>query len=239
MSSGRIKQTSLPKGVPQDSGEQPLSSGDVARSRNDGTKTIALIEAVAEAKNRNHSMVALARYVAEQFPHSTVRCGIGSVRIRRLFDSHLGWLSPASEIFRQAELMWDEDSKTVPTKPDLPNQPSPTSPPTTTDDIRLNIDDETSLGRCVLWIENGHVSAADRVWLRRALPTLRALLWRRGGGLWFHLSRLISGTVLFVSRLRGFGNSFCAAAGDLAGLLPRSLQDRGPPETIADHRCPL
>ena len=156
-------------------------------------KTILLIESVAKTKDRNQAMVAIVNHATAQFPGSTVRCGIGATRLRRYYDNRLGWLGPASDLFQEAAEKWDDDSATLPTSTTDPNELQPQQQPKNKDLVRFNIDDEVGLGRCVLWINDAKLSASDRGWLRRALPSLRAILWLRGGGAIGQLARWMSG----------------------------------------------
>lgn len=146
----------------------------------DLAKTLLLIESVAKAKDQNQALVSIVIQAAVQFPGSNVRCGIGTTRLRRYYDHRLGWLSPTSDLFQDAATNWDDDSATLPTRPSLPLEYHQQSTSAADDLIRLNIDDDVGLGRCVLWINDGDLTANDRIWLRRALPSLRAILWRRG-----------------------------------------------------------
>lgn len=163
----------------------------------DLTKTLLLVESVAKARNQSHAVIALVHQTADHFPGSTVRCGIGATRLRRYYDNRLGWLSPASDLFQIAAADWDDDSATLPTRPSRPHEIQQQNPQSQDSHLRLNIDDEVGLGRCVLWIEGGDLTSNDRSWLRRVLPSLRAILWPRSGGAIKRLARSISqgGTV--------------------------------------------
>ncbi|MCA9136450.1 MAG: efflux RND transporter periplasmic adaptor subunit [Planctomycetales bacterium] len=156
---------------------------EAARVQDQWAKTLGLIEVAGEAKDQNECVVAMVGYLANQFPGSSVRCGIGTTRLRRYFDSRLGWLGPASDLFQMGCEVWEEDAATLPGRPAIPPQSSTTSTSTSIESLRLNIDDDVRLGRCVLWIDNVDLAAADRVWLRRALPALRSIMWNRRGGL--------------------------------------------------------
>lgn len=192
MNTRRLSQTTepIPAHAPDD--ETSSAATDAAltlenrspeSSADDWAKSLAVIEAVANAKTRTNAVVALVKSAAGYFPNSNVRCGIGTTRLRRFYDSRLGWLTPASELFQHASESWDEDLSTVPTRPEYPGLTTSQRQPESSDRIRLNIDDEVGLGRCVLWVENGALTVNDRVWLRRTLPSLRAILWQRNASL--------------------------------------------------------
>ncbi|MCO8122208.1 efflux RND transporter periplasmic adaptor subunit [Stieleria sp. TO1_6] len=161
-------------------------------AQTDWAKALTLVESVARSGNRQDAVVALVKQLTVEFPASKVRCGLGTTRLRRFFDSQLGWLGPASDLFRSAAAGWDEDAAPLPTRPALPGDPAPQSLDGQIGPLRLNIDDEHGLGRCVLWIDGVDLTHSDRIWLRRGLPALRAVLWQRSGGLFFQLSRWIS-----------------------------------------------
>jgi hypothetical protein len=154
--------------------------------RIDWQKTVALIESVAEARDRNLALMALVDSVATRFPHCTVRCGIGAARLKRFYDRRLGWLGPASELFQEAAAKWEDES--VASSKDQPAEKQPAL----LESIRINIDDQMGLGRFVLWIEGNSLTGSDRLWLRRAIPTLRAMLWHRSGGPLTQLARRLS-----------------------------------------------
>ena len=201
-------------GKPIPSGKASASpDGDAARlnviraasgSSADWAKTVALIERVAEAKDQSEAVMALVQCIAKQFPASKVCCGIGSVRMRRYYESRLGWLGPASELFQKAAESWDDETPSLPTRPAVPTEIVAKSEQKPSDSVRLNLDEDFGLGRCVLWIDGGPVTAADRTWLRRALPALRAIVWTRSGSLAAQLSRALSLSGLSTRILLGF-----------------------------------
>ncbi|QDV44673.1 hypothetical protein Enr13x_45410 [Stieleria neptunia] len=197
-----------PSGHASASPESDAARPDAVRaevgSSADWAKTVALIEAVVEAKDQSEAVMALVQCIAKQFPASSVRCGIGTTRLRRFYESRLGWLGPASELFQTAAESWDEESPSLPTRPAVPTERIAKDEPKPSDAIRLNLDDDVGFGRCVLWIEGGPVTAADRTWLRRALPALRAIVWTQSGGVAAQLSRSLSRSGLSTRILLGF-----------------------------------
>ncbi|MCC9603142.1 efflux RND transporter periplasmic adaptor subunit [Stieleria sp. JC731] len=161
-------------------------------------RSLALIERMAETSDRYDAISIMVRFVAHEFPTCNVRCGIGAASIRRFLDSKLGWLGPASDLFRQASEKWDEDTKLINAALGSDaafdgDEMTAGSLSGSGQSVRLNIDDEVGLGRCVLWIEGADAVKQDRVWLRRALPTLRSLLWHRSGGFISQTLRHLSG----------------------------------------------
>ncbi|OYP31161.1 efflux RND transporter periplasmic adaptor subunit [Rhodopirellula sp. MGV] len=161
-------------------------------------RSLAIVEQMAAASDRTAAITLLVKFVSEQYPGCLVRCGIGGATIRRLLDSKLGWLGPASELFQQASERWDEDAKLIrtPTSAEVAfdgDQLTGSSLSGEDRSVRMNIDDEMGLGRCVLWIEGNRVIERDRVWLRRALPSIRSLLWHQSGGWLTQTVRQLSG----------------------------------------------
>lgn len=196
-----------PSGPASASQDSDAAHRDVTRaesaSSGDWAKTVTLIEVVAEANDQSEAVMALVQCIAKQFPASSVRCGIGTTRLRRFIEARLGWLGPASELYQNAAESWDEEASPVPTRPSVPTELAAKNQQKDSDSIRLNLDDEVGLGRCVLWIEGGPVTVADRAWLRRALPALRAILWTRSGGVAAQLSRWLAQSGLSTRILAG------------------------------------
>ena len=164
----------------------------------DLSKSIGLIESIAGEKNRDQAILAMMRFIGEQLPQASVRCGIGSSQMRRFVDRKLGWLAPASDLFQQASLKWHDDTASLPTKPSIPATRKSQDRDQPVQTIRLNIDDYNSLSRCVIWIDGEGIRERDRVWLRKALPSLRAIFWQRTGGMLGQLqSALAAGGLTF------------------------------------------
>ncbi|WP_220498429.1 efflux RND transporter periplasmic adaptor subunit [Stieleria mannarensis] len=158
----------------------------------DSAKSLALIQCVAEAKDQTAAIIAMVNFIAKQFPTSRVRCGLGASQMRRFYECRLGWLGPASELFQNAAEGWNDDASSLPTRPDVPAMETTQNSVAPSDLLRLNLDDDVGLGRCVLWIDGGELTPADRTWLRRALPSLRAIVWMRGGGVMTQFWRWLS-----------------------------------------------
>lgn len=172
------------------------SAGENARVHDQWTKTLELVEKAVDAKNRNECVVAIVNYIAIQLPNGSVRCGIGSTRLRRYFDCRLGWLGPASDLFQRASDLWQDDSVTLPTRPSLPSESKSTTSAEPIAVLRLNIDDDVGLGRCVLWIEDARLTSADRSWLRNSLPALRPIIWKRHGGVMTDIGQTLAASGL-------------------------------------------
>jgi biotin carboxyl carrier protein len=150
------------------------------------------VEALSKAVDQKAATVALVNGIAEQCPGGRVRCGIGDRRLKRLYDLRLGWLSPTSEVFIQAESCWNEpESQGGNGKLSLTgDQKAATANDQT--DFRLNIDAPNGVGRCVLWVEERSLHPATRDLLRTCRPTFQALLWQRSLGLLSHLTQTLS-----------------------------------------------
>lgn len=184
-------------GSMQPSGEGPVASmpgagASAPSSAHDAvTHSLMLIEAVAQTKDQNDAIVALTKQAAEILPHFSIRCGIGSTRLRRFYDSRLGWLGPASELFQSAAARWNDD-ETLSLSSVNPIAKTRDPIDAREGGARFNLDDDAGLGRCVLWIEGGTVSEQNRWWIRRCLPVLRTILWQRTGGIASHLFRTLA-----------------------------------------------
>lgn len=165
-------------------GARPL----VKRKTNDLGRAMQLIEVVAETRDQPSAVVALVNRIAELFPNASVRCGLGARRMRRFYDSRLGWLGSTSDLFKNADRHWNDDGKKVPTGKSNAGESASDAAPV----VRLNIDDQVGLGRCVLWIDGIEIETKDRIWLRKTLPGLRSLIWQRTGGVLSHLARNLS-----------------------------------------------
>ena len=194
-----ISPTALPTssiGQPATRSTAPRRASDdssSAVSSLDYSNAIGLIEAVAPFKQREQAVIAMVRFIARVLPDATVRCGIGTIRLHRLFDSRLGWLSNTSDLFEKTADQWEDDAASLPTRPAVPRIMNADRTSRAHARLRLNIDDDSSVGRCVLWIQGGTLGADDRAWLRKSLPTLRVLIWHRSGGVLGTLRRLLWG----------------------------------------------
>ena len=180
--------------VELDPGQPDL--GQTALHSTQWMHALALIESIVETTDQQAAVTALVGTIAEVFPEASIRCGIGTAKLKKLYDRKLGWLGESSELFRDAARDWNDEDAKVSTRSASEDTTSPyqlekteTAAPKSM--LRLNIDDSVGLGRCVLWIDGQVIHPADRLWLRRALPTLRAVLWQRTGGVFSSLTRPI------------------------------------------------
>ncbi|MEL6110223.1 MAG: biotin/lipoyl-binding protein, partial [Planctomycetota bacterium] len=148
---------------------RPLAS-NADPSATEWTTAMRLIESVAAAKDQADAAMELVTELARLFPGTNVRCGLGGNRLSRLCDAKLGWLGPSSDGFQQMNVSWNDESGTPKTADD-----SVASHPQT---LRLNVDESTGAGRCILLLQGQAIAERDRLWLRRSLPTLRLLLWK-------------------------------------------------------------
>lgn len=158
-------------------------------SADDFQQTIGLIESIAPERQRRRAAIQLVKYTANALPGTTVRCGLGTNRMRLLFDCRLGWINPTSELFEKTSAIWEDDEPKISTQGPLP---ATTPTPQKSDSLRLNIDDRDSLGRCSLWIDGRPLTWNERAWLRKSLPTLRVLMWDRSGGMFGSLGRSLA-----------------------------------------------
>jgi len=67
-----------------------------------------LIFATSNARNRSGAVVAMVEWLAKSIPGCSVRCGIGTTKIKRLFDSRLGWLGAESSLHRELGARWQD-----------------------------------------------------------------------------------------------------------------------------------
>ncbi|MCD0459037.1 efflux RND transporter periplasmic adaptor subunit [Roseiconus lacunae] len=198
--------------------EKPTVASDVICEQDDGLanlkssaatvdlRSIELIELIAATTDRLEAISLLVRFVGDQYPDCSVRCGIGAASMRRFMDRKLGWLGPASDLFQQAMRQWEDDPQTNRHPNENGERQSLANLPVdaqqkgfedaTSQDslvrnsiVRINIDDDQGPGRCVLWIDGDSIKREDRSWLRKTLPTVRSLLWHQSGTVTSHLLR--------------------------------------------------
>ncbi|KAA5545910.1 efflux RND transporter periplasmic adaptor subunit [Roseiconus nitratireducens] len=171
----------------------PKTVGSVERSVNAGwINSLALVEAVAKARTESETVTTLVAEISRRLPGASVRCGIGGTSIRRLYDNRLGWLGPSSDLFQYASSCWNDDPAALPMRDKNQSQVSEDRVAAQPGLLRLNIDDEVGLGRCVLFLQTAEVDDVDRRWLRSTLPALRAIIWQRTGGMFSQLVRFLA-----------------------------------------------
>ena len=77
---------------------------------------LSLIDAVCRSKNRREALAELVDFLAGQSPDCTIRGGIGTQKLNRLYDPKLGWLGPESSLFDPMRQWWEEpapESETI------------------------------------------------------------------------------------------------------------------------------
>jgi len=67
-----------------------------------------IMAAISDAKNRADAVVAMVDNFAKAMPGVSVRCGFGKAKLRRMYDSRLGWLGSESSLFRDLAERWKE-----------------------------------------------------------------------------------------------------------------------------------
>lgn len=73
-----------------------------------GNALDALLLAMSGSKNRVDAVVTMVEWFAKATPGVAVRCGIGTSKLKRLFDSRLGWLGSESSLHRELGARWHE-----------------------------------------------------------------------------------------------------------------------------------
>ncbi|TWU41009.1 efflux RND transporter periplasmic adaptor subunit [Novipirellula artificiosorum] len=130
-------------------------------------KLFEVIRAVAVAETRTDAVQTLTQEISRRFPDSTVRCGLGDSKLRRLYDQRLGWLAPESGPREQAAKQW----------PDLADRPAGVFRKDSA--IVLCLPQGDSSQQCVVWV---HPVAAKDVfsqWLQTVAGTVAMVFWSR------------------------------------------------------------
>ena len=68
--------------------------------------TLDLVEAICSATDRREAIQRIVRAIAPPGTSSTVRAGLGSGRLKLLFDCRLGWIGSGSSLFDQVGRQW-------------------------------------------------------------------------------------------------------------------------------------
>ncbi len=72
----------------------------------------AFYRAICQGKNRSEAVTQLVEQMAKWVPGVQVRCGLGTHRLRRVYDSRLGWIGAESVLYRSLSTLWPELSAT-------------------------------------------------------------------------------------------------------------------------------
>lgn len=70
----------------------------------------SLYFAMSCGRSRLETTVKMSEWFAKSLPGIHVRCGLGSTRLRRFFDSRLGWLGSESNLQRELAASWERFS---------------------------------------------------------------------------------------------------------------------------------
>ncbi len=68
----------------------------------------ALYRTICQGKDRSDAITQLVEQLAKLMPGVQVRCGMGTHRLRRAYDSRLGWIGAESVLYRSLASMWPE-----------------------------------------------------------------------------------------------------------------------------------
>jgi len=126
-----------------------------------------ILGAIASSETRSDAIRSLTTELARQFPETSVRCGIGGDRLRRLYDHRLGWLGPGSGPYESAARVWSETGR------------DHTGVTETKESLVLCLPRIDGSMTCVVWIHPLRKSQVFAEWLRAIDQTLATVFWSR------------------------------------------------------------
>ncbi|TWU43039.1 HlyD family secretion protein [Novipirellula aureliae] len=126
-----------------------------------------ILGAMASSETRSDAIRSLTTELARQFPGTTVRCGIGGDRLRRLYDHRLGWLGPGSSPHQMAAKYWNDAEL------------DRTGVTETNESLVICLPRIDRSMTCVVWIHPLRKSQVFTEWLRAIDQTLATVFWSR------------------------------------------------------------
>ena len=136
---------------------------------------LQIVDELACSDNRMRAVESMVGNLATMFPDASIRCGVGTNRLKRLFDSRLGWLGPQSSLRVDAESNW---------QPTRTNDPGINmEPESESQGLVIHLPQPDGDGHCFIWIERARADAAKIAGhvdeLEPILPVLGNIFWRR------------------------------------------------------------
>lgn len=105
--------TAAPTGVEATAAGAAVSSqSPLGRGERSTLDMDSVYRAICEGKNRSEAVTQLVEQLAKWTPGVQVRCGLGSHRLRRVYDARLGWIGTESVLYRSLSTLWSELSAT-------------------------------------------------------------------------------------------------------------------------------
>jgi len=144
-------------------------------ARSDMAQALELLAAMSRTASRRDAAVCLTEAIAAKCGDCTVRCGIGTERLNRVYDGRLGWLAPDSPVYRQIAETWRAPTRRV---GDPPSDHAGLRRPTI-HRIEVHLPHPDGAGRCVIWIDAKTDLTERLLWLSPVCETVRAVLWSR------------------------------------------------------------
>ncbi len=127
----------------------------------------ALYLALSSASSRSEAIVKLVEYLAKALPGINVRCGVGGSRLRRFFDSRLGWLGAESNLQRELATKWNEYKSAEANSSIIESQ------------ITLRLARPGQMKLALLSLSGERVNEGMYEQLRQRQAVLSAILWSR------------------------------------------------------------
>ncbi len=168
-------------------------------------RILPLINDLLLATCRTDAASLLVSQLCKHFDGASVRCGIGTSKLKRLVDARLGWLGPESALREEAVDRWrmlessehDQlrkdslqaliESSNLRSRPDQDDQQHDANRAfchVAEKKIELCLPGPAGQGQCVVWVEGDTVNAKSGRWLSAHADLIATVFWSRPARSW-------------------------------------------------------